>query len=160
MKKIILFALCGLFAVNYNAQTNTDEIALIQSAYGMEKKQIIVQFMKLTEAENAGFWKIYDEYEAERKELGKKRANNIIEYANNYGKLNDAKATELINSSIDVQMSLSKLMKKTFAKLSKVMSPVRAAQFIQLENYLETMVRMEISDDIPLIGELEAAEKK
>jgi len=160
MKKIILFAICTLFTVNLNAQTNTDEIALIQSAYGMEKKQIIIQFMKLTESENAGFWKIYDEYEAERKELGKKRANNLIEYANNYGKLTDAKATELINSSIDVQISLSKLMKKTYAKLSKVMSPVRAAQFIQLENYLETMVRMEISDDIPLIGELEAAEKK
>lgn len=72
MKKIILIAICTLFAVNLNAQSNTDEIALIQSAYGMEKKQIIIQFMKLTEAENAGFWKIYDEYEAERKELGKK----------------------------------------------------------------------------------------
>jgi Spy/CpxP family protein refolding chaperone len=161
MKKTILIALCTLFAVNLNAQqTNTDEIALIQSAYGMEKKQIIVQFMKLTEAENAVFWKIYDEYEAERKELGKKRANNIIEYANNYGKLTDAKAAELINSSLDVQMNLSKLLKKTYAKLGKVMSPIRAAQFIQLENYLETMVRMEISDEIPLIGELEAAEKK
>lgn len=153
-------AACTLFAVNAQAQSNTDEIALIQSAYGMEKKQIIVQFMKLSETENAGFWKIYDEYEAERKELGKKRAANIIEYANNYGKITDAKASELINSSIDVQINLAKLMKKTYAKLGKVMSPVRAAQFIQLENYLETMVRMEISDEIPLIGELEAAEKK
>lgn len=160
MKKVILIAICTLFAVNLKSQTNTDEIALIQSAYGMEKKQIIIQFMKLTEAENAGFWKIYDEYEAERKELGKKRAMNIIDYANNYGKLTDAKATELINSSIDMHISLNKLMKKTFAKLSKVMSPIRAAQFIQLENYLETMVRMELSDEIPLIGELEAAEKK
>jgi len=160
MKKIFLIAFCTLFAVNLNAQTNTDEIALIQSAYGMEKKQIIVQFMKLTEAENAVFWKIYDEYEAERKELGKKRANNIIEYANNYGKLTDAKATELVNASMDVQINLNKLLKKTYAKLGKVMSPIRAAQFIQLENYLETMVRMEISDEIPLIGELEAAEKK
>ncbi len=160
MKKVILFAICTLFAVNLKSQTNTDEIALIQSAYGMEKKQIIIQFMKLTEAENAGFWKIYDEYEAERKELCKKRAMNIIDYANNYAKLTDAKATELINSSIDFQISLSKLLKKTFGKLSKVMTPIRAAQFIQLENYLETMVRMELSDDIPLIVELEAAEKK
>lgn len=160
MKKILTLVVCSLFAGSLNAQSNTDEIALIQSAYGMEKKQIIVQFMKLTEAENAGFWKIYDEYEAERKELGKKRANNIIDYANNYGKLTDAKATELVNSSFDIQINLSKLLKKTYAKLSKVMSPIRAAQFVQLENYLETMVRMELSDDIPLIGELEAAEKK
>lgn len=160
MKKILILAVCSLFAVNLKAQTNTDEIALIQSAYGMEKKQIIIQFMKLTEAENAGFWKIYDEYEAERKELGKKRTTNIIDYANNYGKLTDAKATELVNSSFDIQNNLSKLLKKTYAKLSKVMSPIRAAQFVQLENYLETMVRMELSDDIPLIGELEAAEKK
>jgi len=160
MKKIILFAIVGLFSINLNAQSNTDEIALIQSAYGMEKKQIIVQFMKFTEAENASFWKIYDEYEAERKELGKKRASNIIEYANNYGKITDAKATELVNSSLDIQINMSKLLMKTYSKLSKVMTPIRAAQFIQLENYLETMVRMEISEEIPLIGELEQSEKK
>lgn len=160
MKKMIFLAICSISAFGLNAQSNTDEIQLIQSAYGMEKKQIIVQFMKFTEAENAAFWKVYDEYEAERKEIGKKRASNIVDYANAYGKITDAKATELINNAADVQIDFAKLLKKTFTKMSKVLTPVRAAQFIQLENYLELMVRMEIADEIPLIGELENAQKK
>lgn len=160
MKKLLLIVCMTASVFGLNAQSNTDEIQLIQSAYGMEKKQIIIQFMKFTEAENASFWKVYDEYEAERKEIGKRRAANITDYANNYGKITDAKATELINHAADIQIDFAKLLKKTYAKMSKVLTPVRAAQFIQLENYLENLVRMEIADQIPLIGELENAQKK
>lgn len=160
MKKIILLAVLSFVAITSKAQTNTDEIALLQSAYGLEKKQIIVQYMKFTEAENAGFWKIYDEYEVERKELGKKRVSAIMDYANNSANLTNEKATELVKSSLDLYISFAKLQEKTFTKLSKVISPLRAAQFIQLEVYLENVVRLEIADEIPMIGELEKTQKK
>jgi hypothetical protein len=47
------------------------------------------------------------------------------------------------------------LQRETFAKMAKVITPVKAAQFAQLEMYLETIVRMKISSEIPLIGEFE-----
>lgn len=159
MKKIILFAACTIMALSSKAQTNTDEVALMQAAYGLDKKQIVIQFMKFTEAENAAFWKEYDVYEAERKEIGKKRISNITEYAVNYDKLSDENVKNLIHNSVDIQTDFAKLWKKTFDKMSKVISPLRAAQWLQVEMYLENAVRMEILDDIPMIGELEKTHK-
>jgi hypothetical protein len=115
--------------------------------------------MKLTEAEASAFWKVYDEYEVKRKDYGKTRVSNIVEYANNYATLTDEKATELVKKSLENQIAFTKLQEATFKKLAKVMAPKRAAQFIQLENYLETVIRLNIADDIPFIGELDDTRK-
>ena len=154
MKKIFLVALCAMFAFSTNAQTTTDEVAVLQSAYGLDKKQLIVEHMKFTEAESAKFWPVYDKYEAARKELGKQRINTIMEYAKNYDALTDAKATELITATLNNHSEFTKLQEKTFKSMSAAIAPLRAAQFMLLELYLENVVRMEISDAIPLINKV------
>lgn len=159
MKKSILLFLFLFGAMILKAQPTVDEINLIQSAYGMEKRAIVEQFMKLTEAEAPGFWKVYDEYEVARKEYGKKRVANIVEYGNNYANLTDAKASELIKASLSNQSSFTKLLQSTYGKMSKATSPKRAAQFLQLEYYLETVIRLKIADEIPMIGELDDTRK-
>lgn len=159
MKRLILLSAFLFGALVLKAQPTVDEINLIQSAYGMEKRAIVEQYMKLTEAEASAFWKVYDEYEVKRKDYGKTRVSNIVDYANNYASLTDAKAGELIKKSLDNQIAFTKLQEATFKKLSKVMAPKRAAQFIQLENYLETVIRLNIADDIPFIGELDDTRK-
>lgn len=159
MKKTILLSVFLFGAIILKAQPTVDEINLLQSAYGMEKRAIVEQFMKLNEAEAPGFWKIYEEYELSRKEYGKKRVSNIVDYAKNYDQLTDDKAAELIKSSLANQASFTKLLQSTYGKMSKAMGPKRAAQFLQLENYLETVVRLKIADEIPMIGELEDTRK-
>ncbi len=151
MKKIILFAVCGLLAFNVKAQSNTDEIALIQSMYGIEKKQLITDHMKLTETESPLFWPVYDKYEAERKVLGKERMELIIDFAKNYESMNDEKATALVNATISNHEAFSKLQRKAFKEMSKAITPLRASQFIQFENFLETAIRSEISEQLPFI---------
>ena len=155
MKKLFYFAACMVFAVASVAQSNNDEVALFQSIYGMGKQELIADHMKFTEAESAIFWKIYDEYEVSRKEIGKKRVANIMEYADNYENLSGDKATQIVKASIEVNKSFTKLQEKTFKKVSKEISPVRAAQFYQIEVFLESMVRARIAGEIPLIESIE-----
>jgi hypothetical protein len=155
MKKIYLLAICMVFAIASQAQSNTDEVAFLQSAYGMSKKQLVADHMKIAEAQSAEFWKLYDEYETARKEIGKKRADNIMLYANNYLGLTNEDANKIIKNSLSINSSFVKLWDKTYSKMSKAITPVKAAQFIQIEMYLENMVRSELASGIPIIGEFE-----
>jgi len=159
MKKTILLFALFLGVIVLQAQPTIDEINLLQSAYGMEKRAIVEGTMKLTEAESAGFWKVYEEYEASRKEYGKKRVAIIVDYAKSYDGMTDEKASELVKASLSNQMTLNKLQQSTFTKLAKVVGAKRAAQFTQVESYLETVIRLKISDEIPFIGELEDTRK-
>lgn len=161
MKKVILFAVILVSATALKAQNapTPDEIQLIQSAYGMEKRAIVEQYMKVSDGEKDAFWKLYEEYEVSRKAYGQKRVKNIVDYANNYATLTDEKAAELAKASLANQMEFTKLQQSTFAKMSKAMTAKRAAQFMQLESYLETIIRLKISDGIPFIGELDDIRK-
>lgn len=47
MKKLILVAIIAVFAIAAKAQSNAEEIALMQSVYGMQKKDLIAKHMKL-----------------------------------------------------------------------------------------------------------------
>jgi len=155
MKKIYLIAACLVLAFVSKAQSNTDEINFMQSTYGMQKKQLIALHMQVSKADSAKFWSLYDAYEVTRKDIGKKRIANIEEYSKNYDKLTNEKTDALINTTLEVYNDFGKLWKDTYKKMAKEISPLTAGKFIQVEMYLESLVRNELSAEIPLIGEFE-----
>ncbi len=156
----ISLAITLLFAIQFtNAQVAKDEVQLVQSIWGMEKRAIINDYMKFTEAEAAKFNPIYDMYADESKALGAERIQIISEYANNYNNLTNEKADELVKRTLKNNASMDKLQSKYYDKLKKELGALRAAQFMQLDSYLQTMVRAEIQNNIPLIGELDKKAK-
>ena len=154
MKNLLSITCILLVTVSINAQSN-DELALIQSIWGMEKRAIVEEYMNLPEEDGEIFWMLYDEYESVRKELGRQRVSIISNYVDNYSTLSAEKATELMNAAIRNNIAIQKLYQKTFKKMSKSLNPLRAAQFIQLENYLTNMILLSIQDGLPFVGELD-----
>jgi hypothetical protein len=155
MKKFILLAFIAVFAFAVNAQSNVEEVDLMQSVYGMQKKDLIAKHMKIEADQSDLFWQLYDEYEVSRKDIGLKRVKNIEHYAEKYDNLTNIDADALMKASFEVNMEFVKLWEKTYKKMAKSISSVTAAQFIQAEMFFENMVRQELSMDIPLIGEFE-----
>ena len=152
MKKIILFAICAIFAMVSKAQSNTDELKYLQDVIGVKKKQYVEEHVKINPADAAKFWKLYDEYELFRSEIGEKRVDNINEYVTNYGKLTNAKADELMKRSFAVGSEMSALWQKTYNNMSKELSPVIASEFILVEMYLEAKVREAVTEQAPNFG--------
>ncbi|MDZ7615111.1 MAG: hypothetical protein U5K51_16515 [Flavobacteriaceae bacterium] len=50
----------------------------------------------LTGVDATAFWKIYDEYEVERKAIGKERLNLLNSYTTATGKFTDVQADEML----------------------------------------------------------------
>lgn len=154
MKKLIMLALFAIGTISSNAQQTKDEIAILQTAYGMQKRDLVAKFMDVNDAQSATFWSLYEEYEVARKAIGTKRANNIVEYAKNYETLTDENVQSMVKASMEVNKEFNALWEKTYKKMAKSLSPKTAAKFYQLEMYLETMIRTELSESIPMIDEL------
>jgi hypothetical protein len=155
MKKLILAALITVIAFSLKAQSNAEEIDLMQSIYGMKKKELVAKHMKLETGQADVFWQIYDEYEVARKEIALKRLNNIKFYAETYENFTNDDADILMKKSMEVQSEFIKLWNKTYKKISKSINSVTAAQFIQAEMFFEDMVRKELLMEIPFIGEFD-----
>jgi hypothetical protein len=156
MRKVSITSVAILImGITLSAQSNTEEIELFQSIFGMEKKAIVTEFLQMDDSSYETFWTIYDAYETERKELGKNRISLLKKYAENYNQLTDEKIDELMADMIRQKSNLDKLVNKYYKKIKKSVGSKPAAQFLQVENYFLSAVRLSIFESIPFIGELD-----
>jgi hypothetical protein len=121
----------------------------------MEKKALASEFIKLEGAAKDAFWKAYDEYETKRKDLAQKRLALLDKYTSNYASLNDESTDGIVNEMIALQGQTDKLIVTYYKKIKKESGVKPAAQFYQLEGYVLSKIRVEIMENIPVIGELD-----
>ena len=137
------------------AQTYTEEVDMLQALYGLQKKEIIANFIELDGEQKDAFWTIYDAYETERKALGIQRINLLGVYAESYHALDDDGTDALIKEMLKLVEKNDGLIDKYYGKLKKKAGVKPAAQFVQIEHYLLSAIRSEILEEIPFIGQLE-----
>ncbi|MEH0158731.1 hypothetical protein V6R21_32145 [Limibacter armeniacum] len=152
MKYLLLFIFCCCFQLKSFAQI--DEVKMIQTLYGMEKKAIVEEFMNLSEPDASVFWDIYASYEAERRENGRRVLETLNEYTQNYNVMDDAKADKFIQDVYAIDNVSDKISKKYYKKVKKALGAQTAAKFTQIESYIKTAVRLEVMENLPFIDEL------
>jgi len=159
MKTILVFGLSLVFAPYVNAQSANDEMQMFQTMFGLAKKEIVSEFVKIDGAKTDTFWKLYDEYESNRKQLGQKRFVALNNYVKNYTRLSAAETDQIIKDIILLSDNQDKLIAQYYDKIKKGVSISSAAQFYQIEWYLQSQVRTNILESIPMINELEKKSK-
>jgi DNA-directed RNA polymerase len=118
-----------------------------------DKKLVVAHNMSLTEAEEKGFWPIYDAYQKDLNKINERMIKVINDYALAYNKgavLNDT-AKQLIDEAIAIEVAEAKLKKSYVPKLGKVLPATKVARYVQIENKIRAIVRFELADLIPLV---------
>lgn len=130
------------------AQSNPDELQLMQSLYGMEKRDIVDEYVELSDVQKGEFWRLYDEYETKRKELGKTRFVLVNKYVDEYGKVSPANADNFMKEAIQLRNKSNNLLDSYYKKIKSRTDPVVALQFYQIERYLSDLIRIEILEEV------------
>lgn len=151
-----MFFFAAILSSSLMAQSNKEDIDILQSVMGKEKKTMVADFLKLSAGAQAdAFWKIYDEYETKRKELGRRRIALLERYAGNYGNMDDAQMDQLVKDTQALGVETDKLIGTYYGKMKKPVGIKASAQWYQLETYFLAVVRAAILENIPFIGELD-----
>jgi hypothetical protein len=151
MKKYILI-LTALFLTSFAwAQSNKEEVDLYQAAFGMEKKAVVTDFVKPSPAQKDAFWKLYDQYETQRKALGKQRIELLNQYADQYLTMTPAQADVWTKKVIELQKKTDGLIITYYDKVKLATDALVATQFYQIENYILTAIRMKVLDNVPFV---------
>lgn len=156
---IAVFAVCTLFVCFTAAQTvevkakplNDTDIQLLRSDLQSAKKDVIAHTMEFTEVESTAFWPVYRDYARDQQVIGDSLYKVIKDYAQNYGSMNDANASDLTQRFMDVESKLGTLRESYWPKFEKALGAKRAAKFYQIDNRLTLMVNLQLASEIPLI---------
>jgi hypothetical protein len=152
MKKVsLILATIFLFTGIIQAQTNKEEVDIMQAAFGMEKKAMVAEFVQLDASQKDAFWKLYDEYETQRKTYGKQRIDLLLEYNNTYEKMTNETADAWMNKALDLSKKTDALLLSYYKKVKKATNPINALQFYQVELFILTGIRNQIMGELPFV---------
>jgi hypothetical protein len=124
---------------------------LLRSDVRTQKVAIITEVMGFTESEDAAFWPIYREYDAEMAKLGDERIAMIADYARNYEKMTDEVADKLASKALDLEARRQALKAKYYDRVKKALSPKTALRFLQVEHQLLLLIDLQISSALPIV---------
>ncbi|HEY4147594.1 MAG TPA: hypothetical protein VGM41_01630 [Chitinophagaceae bacterium] len=147
----IIFILI-ISASSASAQSDREDITIVQALFGKAKKTIIDEQIQLSEQEKNSFWALYDEYEAKDVAIGTERLELIKQYANQYNSLTDESANTLAQKYLDNNTKYNDLYRSYLKKFQKLIGGLRAAELIQLEIYIQTSIQSNLQQQIPIIG--------
>jgi hypothetical protein len=155
---VAVSSLSGLAAAQ-NA-TDADEenlkniLDMMRSEINTAKIETLNGIMQLTGEEADKFWPIYQEYEKELAAIGDERVAQIREFLemNASGTTDDKQWDSLIKRMIENLQRRVDLWSKYQKKVSNALSPIRAAQFLQVEHQMAILIDLNIALEMPTIG--------
>jgi phage terminase large subunit-like protein len=155
----ILCLLCALsvpLAFSQTAEVSakplTDaDIQLLRSDVQADKNEIIAHTMQFTDSESTAFWPVYRDYARDQQLIGDERVQLIKDYAQHYDAMDDAKAKNMIQRLLNIDVKVVNLRQEYWPKFEKTLGAKRAAKFFQVDSRLSLLVNLQLASEIPLV---------
>lgn len=145
----LLLTASPLVAPAQDLDLATDEQILLKQVM-TDKRAIYAKNLGLSEAESRAFWPVYDEYELKMKKLDDRFLALVNDFVAKYAALTDADATAMLKEKMAIEKQRAALKQTYTKKVAKVLPPVKALRYAQLETRIENMVRRDVYGLIPL----------
>ncbi len=136
------FVLATALVVPAMAQNDTN-MEILSQKIKADKKLVVAQNLKLTDAEGAKFWPVYEAYQKELQQINERLSAAILAYADAYdkGPVTNEKARKLLDEYLAIDDAEAKLKSATTPKILAALPAVKAARYIQIENKIRAAVR-------------------
>jgi hypothetical protein len=128
-----------------------DDIAVLRQDVQADKTEIITRNMDFTEEQSKAFWPVYREFALEQQKIGDQRVALIKDYAANYNTIDDVQADSYIKRAVKFDEDNASLRKKYIPKFKKAIGAKQTAKFLQVENRLDLLVRVQLAALLPII---------
>ncbi len=146
---VILFLAGPTFAErNLNIE---DKTVLGRSYIEANRKTIVAINLDLTEEESKNFWPVYKEYRELVELINDDYIELLKDYAQNYQDLSDRMAVNLLNDYLNLEMDRVASKKAYIEEFSKVLPSQKVAQYFQIENKMDAIIKADLAIEIPLI---------
>jgi len=132
------------------AQSTYDDTQQLIAQIQADKRAVVLKAMALDDAQLTAFTPIYDAYQADRKKLMQRGVDLINAYSSNYDSMTDDAAKGLLKDWFTLQEDEHALVKGTAKKMDKVLPTAKVLRFVQVENKLNTLLRLPGIQGIPL----------
>jgi len=140
-------------AANAQHEGGADDVGNARLLLQAGREEIIRDELRLSSAEDALFWPVYDRYQSELTLVRNRYAVLLADFIQAYrsGNVSAEFANKLVDDVLDMQTEVLKIKKKYLKEFRKVLPARKAARFYQLENKMDAELEGQLALVVPLI---------
>jgi len=132
-------------------QTAQVAMTMTRAQIDAERQSIVATNLPLTEAQSQAFWPLYREYKNAQAAIDDRMATLILDYAEHFETMTDETAAVMLADWLKIQQDETKLKADWAPKFSRILPAKLVTRFYQIENKLDTLVRVDLVNGIPLM---------
>jgi hypothetical protein len=137
----------GSIVIPASAQFVSDSARYEESIYSIKKRKVILDYMHLTEAEKASFWPLYENYCQTIRYIEMESLQMLNEYHNPAQNLDPIEKRKYSEKILENDLLLAKVRKQFYKKFRRALTPERASEFMELDDTLRMMTRMQVKQN-------------
>lgn len=127
------------------------QIEMARSLNEARRQITVAANVELSEAAAETFWPVYRDYRAAVAEVDDELKAVILRYADSYPDIEGSTALVLSEDALKLQVKRDRLKQKYLKRFAKATSPMTAARVMQVENRLDLLAQLGLSESIPLV---------
>jgi hypothetical protein len=128
-----------------------DNMEIVLEKIRADKKLLVAENLRLTEAEAKGFWPVYSRYQDELFLLRTRTARLVTDYAAAHDQMGNDAAKKLLDEYMTIEALGLKLRQAYLPKFRAVLPEVKVARYYQIENKIYAALVYGIAAKIPLV---------
>lgn len=127
-----------------------NELTLLRTDLRADVREIMRTNFVLPQDQAEEFWPIYVKYEAESGAIWDEKHALIKEYVGKRERLSDDDAQDIMDDLFDLDDRTTKLRRRYFRIIKREVSATVALRFMQLDRRVNSLVEIQLAQDIPL----------
>ena len=128
------------------------DMARLNAALTTKRRELFAQGMAgLSPQQQQTFWAVYADFEKEKDSNMSNRINLLKRYEDGFASLSDADIVKMATEANDIQKTSADIRMKYFKILSDKLGAKVAGRFYHIDDYLTTLMRLSILDNMPAI---------
>jgi hypothetical protein len=150
---LVLATAVVLAAPAFAQDKPADNMQILLDKVKADKKLLVANNMKLTEAEAQGFWPVYEAYQKDLKAINGRIEKAVKAYADAYNKVPvpDPTAKQLLDEALAIEEGEVQLKRSYVPKLEKVLPMSKVARYLQIETKIRAAIKYQMANGIPLV---------
>jgi len=131
--------------------TLDQQVQFVRSITAAERQATLAKAVSFTDEESERFWPLYRAYRDEVASLDDRTLTLIRKFADEYETLADAEAKALTQEWLAIEKKRLAVKEKYIEKYERVLSGVKLARVLQVENRLDVLVQLRLARNVPLV---------
>lgn len=140
-----------------SAQVDRSQFEVSFEARETNRRAVLAKGLTLSPEQAEEFWPVYDAYRDAIKDIELRSLMTLSAFAESFQDLDDEAASDILETALEIEKDRTRLANKHIKRARRILSPVDALRYFQMEAYINTAQRFALQRQVPLAGtDLEA----